>query len=236
MNRSAVVVLMARRSESGGVAEGLASDLGERRAQRVYDAMARDTWAMLSATGLPLALYTTGGPLSWLPGCDCVYLQPDAPYGERMDHLWSLLHADEWKHALVAGPSAPHLAPWLLAEAYAALCAKGREVVAQPTDAGGLALLGVRVPGPFPMGGLPWGTSRLGESLRSLCLLGGVDYHEIGGSAYALERASDLGRLLREPPEVLAGCALTARAAIQALAVGSEPLALPQAICRTARA
>jgi len=164
----------------GTVKSGLAAEIGERHALRLYRIMAGRTLAAARGAGLEVTVWYAPGDAGpemryWL-GDDCD-LRPQAS-GDRGVRLAAAARAaDSRRPWLAVVDDCPSLHASLLREA-AAIAARGDFVIG-PTVDGGYYLIGGMPPIPDLFTAMPWGTSRLLSETRARLAHVGVAWREL---------------------------------------------------------
>lgn len=145
MNKSCLIALMVRVPVAWQVKTRLIPALRAEGACRLYRAMVDDLLEQVTATGMPLQIFYTGGsreqlPQTWRQAAHCLCPQQGVDLGSRMAHaLTTALKVAE--QALLIGSDIPDMHSTILENAAAAL--RFQEVVVNPTEDGGYCLLGL---------------------------------------------------------------------------------------------
>jgi len=215
------LVLMARRPAPGKVKSRLAEAVGDEAACEIYGAMAADTWQTMRSLGLPCYLATDGNGSAWLPGAARVLRQAHGSFGTRLMAVLGDMTHRGYRGAIALAADTPHLGARLIVRAADAVAAQEAQVVSYPVEDGGLALLGLDLPSPLDLEGLPWESARLDRALRERS--DGLRSLRLGPALYDVDTLDDLRRLLGEPEGVRRRCPLTIACGRRALS-GRRPV------------
>jgi uncharacterized protein len=147
-----------------------------------------------------------GAPGTWLPAGFEVVAQRDGGLDERLAHAF----CDVGGPALVIGMDTPQVTPALLADACARLGAPGVDAVLGAAPDGGYWALGLRVPDPALLRGVPMSTDATCAAQRERLREHGLRVDELAGlrdvddihDAHAVASAAPAGRFARALAEV----------------------------------
>jgi len=146
------IALFARFPHAGAAKTRLIPALGEAGAAALHRRLVERTLAVVRASGLPFAVWTTGAPArdfaDWLGESVPLVEQGDGDLGARLAWVPA--------PAILLGADIPDLTPAHLLAAAKAL--DEAPVVIGPASDGGYYLLGLREPMPFLFSAMPWGT------------------------------------------------------------------------------
>jgi len=152
MTVALTIALFARYPRAGAAKTRLVPALGEEGAAALHRRLVERTLATIRASGLPFAVWTTGGTAEefaeWLGPDVRLVAQGEGDLGARLARVPA--------PAILLGADIPDLAPHHLLEA--ALALEEAPVVLGPACDGGYYLMGFRDPVPFLFDGIHWGT------------------------------------------------------------------------------
>ncbi|HEY7636445.1 MAG TPA: TIGR04282 family arsenosugar biosynthesis glycosyltransferase [Gemmatimonadales bacterium] len=173
------LALFLKAPRIGTVKTRLATEVGDRRALRLYRVLVSRTIAAVREAGLDVIIWFTPGDAAsemrfWLGDWD---FRPQAS-GDLGARLAASARAIEPGRGWIAvGADCPRLGVDHLREA-STLVERG-ELVIGPAEDGGYYLIGGPTPLPDLFSDMPWSTSRLLEETRSRLKRIGVRWHEL---------------------------------------------------------
>ena len=158
------LVVLAKSPEPGRVKTRLTPPLSPVQAAAVARAALQDTLrAVLLAGGrTPPLLALAGPPGTWLPGGFEVVRQQ----GDGLDERIAAALAAAGGPALLIGMDTPQVGPRMLRSAMRRLGSPGVDAVLGAATDGGWWALGLRVPDPGAVRGIPMSTARTGSAQR----------------------------------------------------------------------
>ncbi len=164
------IAIFAKFPRAGEAKTRLASALGDEGAAAVHRRLVERTLAVVRASGLPFAVWTTGAPhaefAAWL-GTDVPLVdQGEGDLGERLARVPA--------PAILLGADVPDLTAAHLTSAARALTAA--PVVIGPARDGGYYLLGFRHEVPFLWPRMPWGSDAVLAETEARLAENGVQY------------------------------------------------------------
>jgi rSAM/selenodomain-associated transferase 1 len=176
---SPALALFLKAPRSGTVKTRLASEIGDRRALRLYRVLVARTLAAVREAGLEVTIWFTPPDAAnemrfWLGKWD---FRPQAS-GDLGARLAAAARAVEPGRGWIAlGADCPRLGADHLREA--SVIVQRGEVVIGPSQDGGYYLIGGPTPLPDLFSGVPWSTSRVLEDTRARLEHAGVRWHEL---------------------------------------------------------
>ena len=173
------LALFLKAPRIGTVKTRLASEIGDRRALRLYRVLVARTLSAVREVGLEVTIWFTPVDAAsemrfWLGDWD---FRPQAS-GDPGARLAAAARAVEPGRGWIAlGADCPRLGAEHLREA-SALVEQG-ELVVGPSEDGGYYLIGGPTPLPDLFSEIPWSTDRVLEETRTRLKLSGVRWHEL---------------------------------------------------------
>jgi uncharacterized protein len=173
------LALFLKAPRIGTVKTRLASEIGDRRALRLYRVLVARTLSAVREVGLEVTIWFTPVDAAsemrfWLGDWD---FRPQAS-GDLGARLAAAARAVEPGRGWIAlGADCPRLGAEHLGEA-SALVEQG-ELVVGPSEDGGYYLIGGPTPLPDLFSEIPWSTDRVLEETRTRLKLSGVRWHEL---------------------------------------------------------
>ena len=212
--KTELLVIMARYPTYGKVKTRLATEIGKRQALAVYRALlAHHVREFGPATGDVEWRYTPArSPFRGLVerasrpftlganGRDArstitARPQPTGDLGERMERIFADAFARGYRRVVMIGTDAPEMNRGTVRRAWRLL--RAHDVVLQPAEDGGYALLGLRRLVPV-FAGIPWSTARVLSRTRARLRRLGVRHAELP-MTYDIDTATDLRRWAGRP-------------------------------------
>ncbi len=176
---SPALALFLKAPRSGTVKTRLASEIGERRALRLYRVLVARTLAAVRDAGLEVTIWFTPPDATtemrfWLGDWD---FRPQAS-GDLGARLAAAARAVEPGRGWIAlGADCPRLGAEHLREAR--VIVQRGELVIGPSEDGGYYLIGGPTPLPDLFSEMPWSTNRLLDETRTRLKHAGVRWHEL---------------------------------------------------------
>jgi uncharacterized protein len=173
------LALFLKAPRAGTVKTRLASEIGDRRALRLYRVLVARTLTTVRESGLELTIWFTPADAAnemrfWLGDWD---FRPQAS-GDLGARLAAAARAVEPGCGWIAlGADCPRLGPEHLREACATV--ERGELVVGPSEDGGYYLIGGPTPLPDLFSEMPWSTNRLLDETRTRLKRAGVPWHEL---------------------------------------------------------
>ncbi len=188
--RPALLVL-AKFWEQGPVKTRLAADIGQDRARKIYKELAETFWQGIEDLRWERWLFCEPADYlpemrSWLPRADQLLPQPPGDLGARLASAFRQAFDSRRPWAAVVGTDAPALDAQRITQAARGLA--NADVVTQPTEDGGYALLALKEPVPALFQDIEWSTPQVHEATVSRAL-------RLGLTVYSLPPIRDVDTL-----------------------------------------
>jgi len=181
------IALFARYPRGGEAKTRMIPALGPDGAAALHRRLVERTLAEVRRSGLPFAVWTTGGSApewaAWLGAGTPTAAQGEGDLGARLARVPA--------PAILLGADIPDLGAAHLAAAAAML--EEVPVVIGPAGDGGYYLIGLRAPAPFLFADMPWGTPAVLGETRARLRAAGMAWRELA-LLHDCDRPQDLGR------------------------------------------
>ncbi|MBU1022854.1 DUF2064 domain-containing protein [bacterium] len=208
MKQKITIILFALKPARGKVKTRLAKELGADVAVKIYKAMCEDIWNTIKSLNVP-AILATDINEAWLPEPEHVLVQPDGNFGCRLESIIRQTAELGYKSAITLSPDTPHLAQSIIGRAIEILNNGDADVVASPSDDGGLVLSGFKLPLSVEIQNLPFETDLLATVVSDLKNEFNVEIIE--PVSFDIDTIEDAQRLLRESEKFKDICPNTIR-------------------------
>ena len=194
-NQNTAIILFALKPSRGKVKTRLAKDLGDDFALKIYKAMCNDIWNTIQSLNVPSILATDTSD-AWLPDPTHLLVQPEGNFGCRMESILHWTAELGYRSAIALSPDTPHLTQSIIRTAMEILDSGNVDIVASPSDDGGLVLSGYKLPLTVEIQEFPFETDQLSKAVSDLSNEFNVEIIEPG--SYDIDTVEDVRRLLVE--------------------------------------